>query len=149
MIDRHARDKLALALRRYAAKRITNDELEDAVGRISDDRGVTVIQDMAWQLYDDMYRHRADGPHALGKDDRRSVARWILFLQTELEYSWPNYDFRRSETSLNRFLADLFTAGQWSKKKQGDWENFLGAGDFEVWPFLKKADEESARRRNK
>lgn len=149
MIDRHARDKLALALLRYAAKRITNDELEDAVGWISDDRGVTVVQDMAWQLYDDMFRHRADGPHALARDDRRSVARWVLFLRADLEYSWPNYDFRQSGTSLDRFLDNLFTAGRWSKKKHGDWENFRSAGDFEVWPFLKKADEESARRRNK
>jgi hypothetical protein len=93
---------------------------------------------MAWQLYDDMFRHRADGPHALAKDAQRSVARWVLFLRTDLEYSWPNYDFRQSGTSLDRFLADLFTAGRWSKKKHGDWENFLGAGDFEVWPFLKK-----------
>ena len=149
VIDRHARDKLALAFRRYAAKRITNDELEDAVGWRSKDRGVTVVQDMAWQLYDDMFRHRAEGPHALSKDDRRSVARWVLFLRTDLEYLWPSYDFRQSGTSLDRFLADLFTARQWRKKKDGDWENFLGAGDFEVWPFLKKADEAFARTRNK
>jgi len=149
VIDRHARDKLALALRRYAAKRITNDELEDAVGWRSEDRGVTAVQDMAGQLYDDMFSHRADGPHALAKDNRRSVARWVLFLRTDLEYSWPNYDFRQSGTSLDRFLADLFTAGRWSKKKHRDWESFLGVGDFEVWPFLKIADEGSARRSNK
>jgi len=57
----------------------------------------------AWQLYDDMFRHRADGPHALAKDDRRSVARWVLFLRTDIEYSWPNYDFRQSGTSVDRF----------------------------------------------
>lgn len=147
MIDRHARDKLALALRRYAAKRITNDELEDAVAWISEDQGVTVVQDMAWRLYDDTFRHHADGPHALAKDDRRSVARWVLFLQTDLEYSWPNHDFRQSETSLDRFVADLFTAGRWSRKELRNWEKFVEAGDIEVWPFQNIADEEAARRR--
>ena len=149
MIDRHSRDKLALALRRYAAKRITNDELEDAVGRRSEDRGVTAVQDVAWQLYDDMCCHRADGQHALARDTRRSVARWVLFLRTDHEYSWTDYDFRQSESSVNRFLTDLFTAGRSSRKKRKDWEDFLGAGNFEVWPFLNICDEEASRKRRK
>lgn len=146
MIDRNSRDKLALALRRYAAKRITNDDLESAVGR-SKDRGVQAIRDMAWQLYSDMYCHRAAGRHALDKDARRTVARWILFLRTDCEYSWPDYDLRQAENRLDQFVRDLFTAGQSSKKKRQRWQDFLGAGDFEVWPFLRRCDEASVRRR--
>lgn len=145
MIDRNSRDKLALALRRYAARRITNDELECAVG-ISKDPGVQAIRDMAWRLYSDMYCHRAEGPHALGKDIRRTVARWILFLRTDCEYSWPNHDFRQVESRLDQFVMDLFTAGQSSQEKRQRWQAFLAAGDIEVWPFLDKRDEQAARR---
>jgi hypothetical protein len=146
MIDRNSRDKLALALRRYAAKRITNDELEDAVDH-SQDRGIAAIQDMAWRLYSDMFCHRADGPYTLNKGTRRTMARWIIFLRTDYEYSWPDYDFRQPENSLDQFVRDFFTAGHSSKKKRQRWQDFVGAGDFEVWPFLHKRDEESARRR--
>lgn len=147
MIDRNSRDALALALRRYAAKRISNDELEDAVGR-SKDRGVLAIRDMAWRLYDDGYCHYAEGRHALGKDLRRTVARWVLFLKTDCEYSWPAYDLRRGENSLDQLVRDLFTAGRSSKNKQQGWQDFVIAGEFEVWPFLCRRDEESVRRRH-
>lgn len=146
MIDRNARNTLALALRRYAAKRITNDELENVFVNRSEDGGVTAIQDMAWRLYDDLACHRADGAHALTKETRRSVARWVLFLRTDHEYSWPHHDFRGSENRLDRFLADLFTAGRSSKRKRDDWEIFLDAGDVEVWPFLDIGEEEAARK---
>lgn len=147
MIDRNSRDKLALALRRYAAKRITNDELEDAMGN-SEDQAISAIQDMAWRLYSDMYCHRADGQHALTKDGRRTVARWLLFLRTDCEYSWPAYDFRQTENRLDQFVMDLFTAGKSSKKRQQRWLDFVAAGDFEVWPFLNQRDEECARSRS-
>lgn len=146
MIDCNSRDKLALALRRYAAKRITNDELESAVGN-TEDRGVRAIQDMAWRLYSDTCCHRAVGRHALGKDVRRTVARWILFLRTDREYCWPDYDLRQAENRLEQLIKDLVTAGLSSKKKQQRWQDFLAAGDFEVWPFLDKRDEEFVRLR--
>jgi hypothetical protein len=146
MIDRNSRDKLALALRRYAAKRITNDQLEYAGGN-SKDRGVRAVQDMAWRLYSDMHCHRAVGRHALDKDTRRAVARWVLFLRTDCEYSWPDHELRQAENRLDQFVRDIFTAGQSSKKKRQKWQDFHGAGDFDVWPFLHKNDEESVRRR--
>jgi len=144
MIDRNSRDKLALALRRYAAKRITNDELEYAMGN-SEDRAISAIQDMAWQLYDDMYCHRAEGKHALTKDARRTVARWVLFLRTDCEYSWPDYNFRQPENRLTQYVMDLFTAGKSSKKRRKRWLDFLSAGHFEVWPFINQSGEDCAR----
>jgi hypothetical protein len=146
MIDRNSRDKLALTLRRYAAKRITNDELESAVGNTKD-RGVLAVRDMAWRLYSDMCCHRAEGQYALDKDVRRKLARWILFLRTDCEYAWPDYKLRQAESRLDQLMMDLFTAGRFSKRKQQRWQEFLEAGEFEVWPFLHQRDEESVRLR--
>lgn len=146
MIDRPSRDKLVLALRRYAAGRTTNDELESAVGN-SEDRAISAVEDMAWRLYDDMVRHRATGRHALSREMRRMLARWVVFLRTDCEYAWPSYALRQSENALGQSMLDLFTGGRSSLKKRQEWQAFVGAGDFEVWPFLHKRDEESVRRR--
>lgn len=84
MIDRTSRSKLVLGLRRYAAKIITNDDLQYLWSR-SDNLAVNAVEAMAWRLYCDMSGHRAQGRHALTKEMRRAVARWVLFLRTDYE----------------------------------------------------------------
>lgn len=146
MIDRSSRDKFAAALRQYAAGRITNDCLAQAE-TCSNDRGVIAVQDVSWQLYSDMSRHYAAGRHALGSDTLCAVARCVLFLQTDDEYLWPAYDFIACENRLDRWVMDLFTCGKWSERRRERWRDFVQAGDYEAWPFLRKEHEASARQR--
>ena len=88
MIDRTSRDKLAKAIRRLAARLITNDQYADETAAFmhSADLGIRSVHQAAWQLYDDTHQHRLEGAYALGKIGRRKVARWILFLKSNLEY---------------------------------------------------------------
>jgi hypothetical protein len=92
MIHRQSRRRLALALRRYAATRITNVQL-DEIDVDWRDRGAVAVKEMAWGLYDDLYTHKAVGRHALNRDVRRMVARWVVFLMSDEEYLWPEYSF--------------------------------------------------------
>src|SRR5207247_11023905 len=86
MINRADRDKLALLLRRYAAGRITNDDLADEAPARSSDPAIRPLYEFAWQLYDDLSTHRAEVRHALMPEKRRMVARWVFFLQFDIEY---------------------------------------------------------------
>ncbi len=132
MIDRIARDQLALALRRYVAGRITNDDLADDAPDRSPDPAIRPIYEYAWNLYDDHHQHRAAGRHALNRLGRRTVARWILFLHTDLEYRWPTFSFMQ----IYNWPLNLLTLGWWERRKERRSTAFQQAGDFEVWPFF-------------
>lgn len=140
MIHRPSRRRLALALRRYVAKRITNNQL-DEVDVDWRDRGAVAVKQMAWRLYDDLYTHRAVGPHALTKEGRRMVARWVVYLMSEEEYLWPEYSF----IGVSSSIGSILTFGWWGRVKARRWNEFTEAGDFEAWPFISKGAELTAR----
>ena len=141
MIDRDSRDRLAEALRHYVSGQITNDDLYD-VEIDWRDRGAKAVWAMAWGLYDDNYQHKATGPHYLGKNARREITRWIAFLYSDEEYTWPEYNLIR----IVNWPLNLLTFGWWERMKESRWKQFLEAGDTEVWPFCKKQDLERISR---
>lgn len=130
MIDRASRSRLAEALRHYAAGRITNDDL---FGVEVDwrDRGAVAVHEMAWQLYDDLRVHYVEDRLPRHSEARRTVARWVLFLHSDEEYSWPDYSF----IQIVNWPLNLITFGWWESRKDRRWEKFQEAGDFDVWPF--------------
>ena len=140
MIHRPSRNRLALALRRYVAKRITNDDL-DSVAVDWRDRGANAVKQLSWQIYDDTYAHKAVGRHALSRELKLEIARWVLFLQSDQEYLWPEYNFIRIAPGIGSF----FTFGWWGRRERTRWNQFLEAGDFSVWPFINKEAEARAR----
>src|SRR5262245_13862416 len=89
MIDRPARDEFAQALRRYAGRRISNDDLDDLVLRRSGDAGLNAVKGAAWTLYSDLETHLAEGRYALTRTQKKDVARWILFLRSDTDYAYP------------------------------------------------------------
>ena len=139
MIDRTSRNGLAAALRHYVSGVITNDDL-DEVDVDWRDRGAAVIKDRSWCLYDDTHQHRATGRHYLSKPARDEIGRWILFLHSDLEYTWPEFNFIRTVF----WPMNLLTFGWWERRKQKRFEEFTMAGEFSVWPFVSRADYEQA-----
>ena len=126
-------------MRRYAAKRLTNDDL-DSVDVDWRDRGAVAVKQMAWRLYDDLHTHRATGRFALARNERRTVARWVVFLQSDEEYLWPEYDF----VSVSPAMLSFFTLGWWGRKQSRRWNEYMEAGEFEAWPFISKQAEKAA-----
>jgi hypothetical protein len=149
MVDRIARDKFAELLRHFAAGRLTNDEYEDAAFQILEaadakDRLPGVMFSRVWHLYDDLRVHRLRDEHALADEGRRAVARWVVFLHSDLEYEWPV----RSFISLSSCLLRLCTLGLAGVILTPINERRLRrTGSWDLWPFFREADYESARAR--
>jgi len=135
MVHRPSRDRLAERLRQYVSGRVTNDDL-DEVEVDWRDRGAVAVKQMAWQLYDDTRNHLVEGRLPRGSVQRRTVARWIAFLCSQQEYYWPEYSF----IQIVNWPLNVLTIGWWERMKRRKWEQFLEAGDFEVWPFCRKEE---------
>ena len=142
MICRESRNRLATALRHYASGQISNDDLDD-VEVDWRDRGAIAVQGMSWCLYDDTRNHYVENRLPKGSDARKTVARWILFLHSDMEYMWPEYSFRQIHMSPDNFVMNFLTLGLWKIRalnRKSRWEQFLEAGEFSVWPFLLQSE---------
>jgi hypothetical protein len=131
VIDPTLRTEAALLLRRLASGRITNDDFDDRYPRRSLDPGVVAIGELAWTLYSDLRTYRLVGVNALSSEDRRLVARCVLFLHSGLEYSWPPFQ----KTPFPSSLRELFSVMRHVTAKAPD-----ATIDFEIWPFASAAD---------
>ena len=134
MIDRQSRDLLAEKLRQFVSGQITNFDLE-GIEISSDDAGVYAIADASWLLYSDSHEHKATDRNKISGEARESVARWICFLHTDLEYQWPKMN------QAGEVLATFFnkiTFGLWGRLTHMNKRinTFAEAGDVEYWPFL-------------
>jgi hypothetical protein len=138
VIDRYARDRAALALRRFAAERITNDDFEGDYPSSTDDAGVQRVGERAWTLYDDYRTHRLEGTSEL----RHELARWVLFLHSQEEYRWPTYSF--IQIRLPAFL-DLLIGKWFNRRQNARFEAFARAGEFAIWPFFESVEYDRAK----
>ena len=139
MIDRIARDKFAELLRHLTAGQISNDEFENRLPLKSKDPAVNkIFWHGAWALYSDMSTYKLIGECRLSKSSRRDVARWILFLKSDLEYEWP---FWRSLHFFPGYLLIVLSFGLLIPIAK---RRLTKCGDQEVWPFIRKSDFEHA-----
>ena len=129
MIDRDGRNKLAELVRGLASGLITNDQFEDSIPSSNDKAISEVYCKGAWFLYDDLRGYKLKGKYALSAEDKSVVARWVLFLKTDLEYEWPSPLFRE------RFLH-FASLGLFGKSTKELWNE---TGIIELWPFLSEA----------
>lgn len=93
VIDRASRDHFARVLRHFAAGLMTTSAFEsrfgEAVSRTRDLGVERVFCDGAYLLYHDLWPYRLRGRNRLSHEQRREVARMILFLHSDLPYEWP------------------------------------------------------------
>jgi hypothetical protein len=138
-IDITSRRAAASLLRQFASGRLTNDEFEDRWPD-SPDPALCAVREAAWFLYSDLRAYRLDGANRLPFAVRRQVARWVLFLHSDLPYEWPVAT--RTE-KLVRSIAGLLTMSVatrlWKTARQV-------AEDAEVWPFFRRVDYRRALR---
>ncbi len=146
MVDLKRRRKLARLLRRFLSGELTNDQYEDRamtlrphVSRSSKDLAVSKIIDASWLLYSDLCEHRLTGKHALHRESRRIVTRWILFLYSNLEYRWP-----QRESSIRDIVLSILTLGMHGARERMKFgTEFRASGDVDVWPFSCRRDYET------
>ena len=162
-----ARTELVRLLRRLYCGHITNDQFEDAaLLLIRHDRAAAEVYNLGARCsYSDNREYRLIGRDALSREERREVARWMLFLKSDRDYLWPAWRHFSSRFSLS-ILCAASVAGElwhgWSGAlvaflfalwplAYGDnlygrktWERTGKADDRAVWPFISKADYEAA-----
>lgn len=137
MIDRAARKQLASCLRQLLARQVSNDEFECSLPRCRSGDGVIApIESRAWTFYSDMHEHRID--RDLAHAVREDVARWILFLQRDLEYRWPPGPWDRFP--IHKWPLNLLTLGWWERRKARRVREWESHGDVDVWPFLTRSE---------
>ena len=132
-VDAPARRRASTLLRQLASGRVTNDSFEDQ-WPASPDPALRVLRDAAWFLYSDLREYHLAGPDRLSPSVKRHVARWILFLHTDLPYEWA--EMSRTE-SLARLFAGLITMGVATRL----WKTAIErSDDADVWPFIRRTD---------
>jgi hypothetical protein len=134
MMDRPARDQLSRNLRLLVSGKISNDQFEIGYPKTKD-AAVVAIADMAWLLYSDMKEHRLVGRHAIEPSSRREVLRWILFLDSDFEYVWPEIRLAGLHPS-RRVRPVRWNSSQVSAEAAAQ---FLAAGDYAAWPFMSRS----------
>jgi hypothetical protein len=143
-VDRRARDTASQLLRNFVSGRISNDAFEDAQPK-THDLAIDAIWDTAWVFYDDFKEHRLIGKYRLSPDQRRACVRWILFLHSDNPYEWPTIYLPGIDPASRiqrSFLKRLFSVHQHLHEKEVS--DFLSAGHYPVWPFIRVADYKKA-----
>ena len=144
MVDRKARDKFAELLRHLVTGQITNDEFENRAPLSSKDLAIFAIWWLAaWPLYDDFKEHTLTEEYRVSDDERREIAKYVLFLKTDQEYQWPRHSTLKELLGDLRYLVSFGRVPVYSSKELLD----AAAGDLEAWPFIRLKDLETARRR--
>ena len=91
-------------------------------------------------MYSDFRTYRLQGADRLPEDVRREVARWILFLKTDLPYEWPISGRLAHVGWVFGAVATLGLTQRWRNRR------FRACGEISVWPFFRAADYEAALR---
>ena len=163
MIDIERRKKLALYLRQLATRQITNDDFESLVmddityGWLpeqyyrakeskTDDKLIRPVLEYAWCLYSDLENHKLVGKFKLTEFQEKEIARMILFLHSEQEYTWDYVDMTNPSVrfSFSEMLQSILTLGKYYRDqrmtREKQLEEMKRNGDYEYWPFKTKED---------
>ncbi len=165
MVDKDRRKKLALHLRQLSTGQLSNDDFEERVTEDitygwlpeqyyrakeckNDDAIIRSILEFSWCLYNDTYNHKLIGEHKLSDLQIKEIARFILFLQSDLEYEWTYIDLTNPlmRFSFTDLLKSILTLGihykEMKLKREEEFELMKKSGDFELWPFKTQAEYE-------
>lgn len=163
MIDIEKRKKLAEALRHLATGQISNDEFESLLmDEITDgylpeqfyrakgidkmDPVLRPIVETAWGLYDDTRNHKLTYSDALTDYAKKEIARFILFLKSNQEYTWDYIDLMNPiiRFSFKDMMQSIITLGKHYRDlkltREEEFERIKKTGDFEFWPFKTKEE---------
>jgi hypothetical protein len=130
------RVKAASLIRSYLDGKISNHDFADGFPHDKSDRALHAIEQRLWFYYDDVRTHHRQFPHHSAIEVL--FGRCALFLNTRLEYEWPNLWHHDLAHPIIRILT-----GQLFRSK--DIQKAKSEGDYAVWPFLRNAEFEAAK----
>jgi hypothetical protein len=154
MVDREARQRAAEVIRVFRNGKLNNDAFHAEFGLLvrSRDRALRAIESMLWSVSDHSRVHTLEGNDALNREGHALFDRCLLFLQSDLEYEWPQDRFDRTWGCIPHLhvltlgLTWLYT--RWKvRRNERFYAEVRSSGDFDVWPFFRRADLEGVLRR--
>jgi hypothetical protein len=102
-------------------------------------------------VHGDLEEYRLTGRYRLSDELRQETLRWVLFLRTEREYEWPEFQITaqmRRDASVVQLFTSIGTFGIWGRSQrrafERDFNQFQSAGEYAVWPFMRRADFEES-----
>ena len=104
--------------------------------------------EFSWCLYNEMYNHKLVGQHKLSDEQIKEIARFILFLHSDLEYDWTYVDFTNPfiRFSFKDILINIMTLGKYYEDlkltREQEFALMKKSGDFDFWPFKTKIEYE-------
>lgn len=90
IVDREARNKMAEQIRHFVAGLLTNDEFCNSLPRSNYDCSVNYLENLAQFEFEGLCckPYRINWRRKLMREERLLYARWVLFLQTDLDYEY-------------------------------------------------------------
>lgn len=142
MVNRNVRIKAAALILQLISGEITNDDFEGQFPTEDSDSALKPIYRRLWQFWDDRSTHTLSGQRALGTEARELCNRCVAFLQSTLEYEWPSIAV---EPPVTLILSRVFRLPRNAATIENTiHERLASFGDFDVWPFRRRADYEKA-----
>jgi hypothetical protein len=144
MVDKISRQRVRQILTAVAIGRITNYECENEFLDLPKDDPVVYAMFRTINEIGGEDEETINAVFKRGTQMRARLCRWILFLKTDLEYHWPQ---ERAAPGIRDFYKPNFLARLLRFKTSTSLSNerFFKSGDYDVWPFLKEHEFESAR----
>ena len=146
-VDRTARQRAATLFRAVILGRVRVEDFENEEP-VSADPVIPAIWETAWLFYDDFRTERLTGQWRISLDQRRVFARWIMFLDSDLPYTWPdvNWPGHDPNTRIEPSPVRRFFFRSPDRLSPSEARAFLDAGHYRVWPFRTTADYKQALR---
>jgi hypothetical protein len=143
MIDRASRDAVFDQLRRAATGRSTAFECENVLLSLqSEDQAIKALRLTMREIIDE-HDTSLKSLFTKGSEMRSRLIRWLLFLKTDCDYSWPDVKLPSGVLDFYKptFFDRLTGAGERIQKQI---KNFIESGDYSCWPFGSRAELEQA-----
>jgi len=143
-VNRAARDAFSDTLWAFFASEIDNETFYGSLPAEADD-ACRAVWDSMWVFFDDLSTHKLNGRHRLTEGEKTEIARWHLFLQTDLPYLWPDMPLAGHDPRLR--IRKWFAPLTWIRPVSVSREQanaFLATGDHAYWPFVSAADYQRA-----
>jgi len=138
MVEQESRKRARALLKKLALGKATNYECENEFMDLlsySKDPVIFAFFRTIRELSGDA-EERLSNMFSRGGQMRKRLCRWILFLETDLEYEWP-------KQRLAPGLRDFYRPN-WFDEFLGIEAHtnaaFCGLGEYDVWPFFREAD---------
>lgn len=134
------REKRAVArrlLEGFLKREITGEELANSYPRDSADAAMGAIYERLWGYWDDGDTRRSSPQGQLQGEDRALFERCIAFLDSDLVYEWPQFQWFKLSMALFRACGFRNTT---ERKARESLNQMRRHGNLQVWPFVREED---------